>query len=36
MREIAIVTGASGGIGQEFVRELQKEMLDVIWVIRYK
>lgn len=33
MRKIAIVTGASGGIGQEFVRELLKEMLDEIWVI---
>lgn len=33
MRKIAIVTGASGGIGQVFVRELQKETLDEIWVV---
>lgn len=33
MRKIAIVTGASGGIGQEFIRELIKETLDEIWVI---
>lgn len=32
MRKIAIVTGASGGIGQVFVRELAKETLDEIWV----
>ena len=33
MRKIAIVTGASGGIGQVFVRELTKEILDEIWVV---
>ncbi len=33
MKKIAIITGASGGIGQIFVRELAKEMLDEIWVI---
>lgn len=33
MKKIAIVTGASGGIGQEFVQELIKEALDEIWVI---
>lgn len=33
MKKIAIVTGASGGIGQEFVQELIKETLDEIWVI---
>lgn len=32
MKKIAIVTGASGGIGQVFVRELAKEILDEIWV----
>lgn len=32
MKKIAIVTGASGGIGQVFVRELTKETLDEIWV----
>lgn len=33
MKKIAIVTSASGGIGQVFVRELVKETLDEIWVI---
>nr|WP_207721136.1 SDR family NAD(P)-dependent oxidoreductase [Anaerofilum hominis] len=33
VKKIAIVTGASGGIGQEFVQELIKEALDEIWVI---
>lgn len=33
MKKIAIITGASGGIGQVFVRELMKEALDEIWVI---
>lgn len=33
MKKIAIVTGASGGIGQIFVRELTKEILDEIWVV---
>ena len=33
MRKIAIITGASGGIGQIFVRELAKETLDEIWVV---
>ncbi len=31
--QIAIVTGATGGIGKEFVRELVKETLDEIWVV---
>lgn len=33
MKKIAIITGAAGGIGQIFVRELTKEPLDEIWVI---
>ena len=33
MEKIAIVTGASGGIGKVFVRELTKEALDEIWVV---
>lgn len=33
MKKIAIITGASGGIGQLFVRELTKETLDEVWVI---
>ena len=32
-KEIAIVTGATGGIGKEFVQALTKEALDEIWVI---
>jgi len=30
---IAIITGASSGLGVEFFKELQKEALDEIWVI---
>ncbi len=33
MKKIAMITGASGGIGQVFVHELAKETLDEIWVI---
>lgn len=33
MKKIAVVTGASGGIGQVFVRELTKENLDEIWIV---
>lgn len=33
MKKIAIITGASGGMGRIFVRELAKETLDEIWVI---
>lgn len=32
-KRIAIITGASGGIGKEFVRELLKESIDEIWAI---
>ncbi|MCI9079008.1 MAG: SDR family NAD(P)-dependent oxidoreductase [Lachnospiraceae bacterium] len=32
-RKIAIITGATGGIGQEFTKVLAKEALDEIWVI---
>lgn len=32
-KTIAIVTGATGGIGEEFVRELEKEPVDEIWII---
>lgn len=32
-KKIAIITGATGGIGQEFVKILTKESLDEIWVI---
>lgn len=33
MKKIAVITGATGGIGQVFVCELIKEPLDEIWVI---
>lgn len=33
MKKIAIITGATGGIGQKFVSELTKEPLDEIWVV---
>lgn len=33
MNKIAVVTGASGGMGQIFVRELAKEALDEIWAV---
>lgn len=33
MEKIAIITGATGGVGQAFLHELQKESLDEIWVI---
>ncbi len=32
-KTIAIVTGATGGIGKQFVNELDKETLDEIWII---
>ena len=32
-KTVAIITGATGGIGREFVRELSKEALDEIWII---
>lgn len=32
-KKVAIVTGATGGIGKEFVQVLMKEPLDEIWVI---
>ena len=34
MKEIIVVTGASSGIGREFVRQIElKENYDEIWVI---
>lgn len=32
-KTVAIITGATGGIGKEFVHELNKEALDEIWII---
>ena len=32
-KTIAIITGATGGIGKEFVSEINKELLDEIWII---
>ena len=33
MKKIAIITGATGGLGQEFVRAVLKEKPDEIWAI---
>lgn len=33
MKKIAIVTGASGGLGEEFVKALAKEEVDEVWAI---
>ena len=33
MASIAIITGATGGLGQEFVREALKENIDEIWAV---
>ncbi|WP_028515724.1 SDR family NAD(P)-dependent oxidoreductase [Ruminococcus flavefaciens] len=33
MASIAIITGATGGLGQEFVREVLKEQVDEIWTV---
>lgn len=33
MKEIAIVTGASGGIGSEFVRQMYRYDVDEIWAV---
>lgn len=32
-KKIAIVTGATGGIGREFVREVKKEDVDEVWIV---
>lgn len=33
MKKIAVLTGATGGLGQEFVNELLKEDIDEIWAV---
>ncbi len=33
MKKIAIITGATGGIGQEFVKQIIKEKPDEIWAV---
>lgn len=33
MKKIAIITGATGGIGQEFVKQILTEELDEIWAV---
>ena len=30
---IALITGASSGLGKEFIRQLRREKLDEIWAI---
>lgn len=33
MKNIAVITGATGGVGKEFVRQIQRYELDEIWAI---
>jgi len=33
MKKIAIITGATGGIGQEFVKQILKEEIDEVWAV---
>ena len=33
MKKIAIITGATGGIGQEFVRQILRYDLDEVWAV---
>ena len=33
MKKIAIITGATGGLGREFVNLIKKENIDEIWAI---
>ncbi len=33
MSKIAVITGASSGLGVEFYKELQKEAIDEVWII---
>lgn len=33
MKRIAILTGATGGLGQAFLRELLREDIDEIWAV---
>lgn len=33
MKKIAIITGATGGIGEEFVKQIQRYNLDEIWAV---
>ncbi len=33
MNRIAILTGATGGLGQAFLRELLREDIDEIWAV---
>lgn len=33
MKKIAIITGATGGIGEEFVKQIQRYSLDEIWAV---
>ena len=33
MSRIAVITGASSGLGVEFYKEIQKEAVDEVWII---
>jgi len=33
MKKIAIITGATGGIGEEFVKQILRYELDEVWAI---
>ena len=33
MRKVVILTGATGGLGQEFLRQILQEEIDEVWAI---
>ncbi|MCB6367684.1 short-chain dehydrogenase, partial [Intestinibacillus massiliensis] len=32
-KKIALITGASSGLGREFARQIQREPIDEIWAV---